>query len=49
MHDSLDGTKTVEITFSVDSLSVNVKEMEQKLNNAISSSESNVISWKRLD
>mgnify|MGYP003308662272 CR=1 FL=1 len=49
MFDSLDDNKTVEITFSVDSLSVNVEEMEKKLNEAVASSESNVISWKKLD
>ena len=49
MHDSHDG-KTVEITFAVDSFSVDVKEMEKLLNEAVASSESNVItSWKKLD
>ena len=49
MFDSLDDNKTVEIKFSVDSLSVDVEEMEKKLNEAVSSSESSVISWKKID
>lgn len=49
MLDSLKDDDTVEITFDVDSLSVNVEEMEKKLNEAVASSESNVISWKKLD
>ena len=48
MFDSHDG-KTVEITFAVDSLSVNIKEMEQKLNEAVASSDSNVVNWKKVD
>ena len=49
MFDSLRGDDTVEITFDVDSLSVDVNEMEKKLSEAVVSSKSNIISWKKLD
>ena len=49
MFDSLKGDNTIEITFDVDSLSVDVNEMEKKLSEAVVSSKSNVISWKKLD
>ena len=49
MFDSLKGDNTVEITFDVDSLSVDVNELEKKLSEAVVSTKSNVISWKKLD
>lgn len=48
VFDSLDG-KTVEITFTVDSLSVNITELEKKLNEGVISSESNILYWEKLD
>ena len=49
IFDSLEGNNTVEVTFSVDSLSVDVEEMEKLLTEAVASSESKIVSWKKLD
>ena len=48
MFDSLDGNNTVEITFDVDSILIDIEKVEKSLNEAVNSSDSNIISWKKL-
>lgn len=48
VFDSLD-RKTVEITFTIDSLSVDITQLEKKLANATESPESNILYWEKLD
>ena len=49
MFDSLEGDNTVEITFDVDSISINIEKMEKALNDAVNAPDSNIVSWKKLD
>lgn len=49
MFDSFEGNNTVEITFDVDSISIDIEKMEKALNEAVKSSDSNIVSWKKLD